>query len=782
MGKEFEIEKLKGSSNYHTWCFAIQNVLQLKGFEKCITDPVTETNADKLRGCKATLSLSVDTPLFVHITKCETALEIWNTLKNLFDDKGLSRKVTLLRNLISTRLEDCDGMQPYVDKIVDSSNKLNGIGFDISDDWKTAILLAGLTETYNPFIMGIEASNTKISSDTIISKLLDSQSGTEKGEACFGKKKFNKKKNSTKKKCCCNKHMADKCDQKKADKTEKSGTAKSASFCALISECKQNSWYVDSGASSHMTPNGSLLSNKQDSQIKEIVAANNEKMQVNSVGKALLKLNENEIEVKNVLHVPNLSVNLLSVSKIVENGNTVTFNKKYGCTIRNFKNEIVANCQPENGVYRFGENSAACMLSKKNDSAFLWHRRLGHINYQSLLKMRNGAVFGINFDDNDSEIKNCGTCPRGKQARLPFKPSESRSTKMLELIHSDLCGPMENQSIGHAKYILTFIDDFSRKVFVYFLKSKAEVLDTFIRFKVFVENQMEAKIKVFRTDNGKEYLSAQFDKFCQVNGMQHQLTCPYSPQQNGVAERMNRTLVEKARCLLFDADLPICYWAEAINMAAYLKNISVCASHGKTPNELYYGKKVDVSDLKLFGCPVMVHITKQKRKKWDPKSTKMIFVGYDADSKGYRCIDRKTRKLTISRDVIFRESTSTSSINLDDIQSTDEEQVRDSTINDAPKTPTNISTNTPMNFSSDTESEFGTSSGARDETLVGSPNNDNDPDYIPEERIPDTPLPPRSTRSKSRINNPSFQLNSHFAFFSDPSTVSEAIKSNDSEA
>ena len=189
MAKEMSIEKLKGSENYHTWIFAMKNVLTYKGLINCV-DPVTETDVDKIANCKALIVLSVDTSIYVHIQNCITASDIWKALKRLYDDKGLSRKIGLLRNLISARLDNCDSMQAYVEHIKCYSNKLSGVGFDMTDEWLGAILLAGLTDHYRPFIMGIEAGDGEIKSDTIISKLLDSGPYVPKGSAFFDKKKI----------------------------------------------------------------------------------------------------------------------------------------------------------------------------------------------------------------------------------------------------------------------------------------------------------------------------------------------------------------------------------------------------------------------------------------------------------------------------------------------------------------------------------------------------------------------------------------------------------------
>lgn len=137
------------------------------------------------------LVLSIETHIYVHIQTCETAEDVWTTLQNLYEDKGLSRKIGLLRNLISTRLENCESMQQYIDQILCCSHKLTGIGFAMSDEWTGAILLAGLTDNFKPFIMGIEASEKQIATETIIAKLLDGQLNDNiKGEAFVAKKKF----------------------------------------------------------------------------------------------------------------------------------------------------------------------------------------------------------------------------------------------------------------------------------------------------------------------------------------------------------------------------------------------------------------------------------------------------------------------------------------------------------------------------------------------------------------------------------------------------------------
>lgn len=170
MERGLDLEKLKGSENYHTWEFAVRNILALKGYAGFIDADTATDDSTKKNACKAILSLSVEKHLYVHIRGLDTPKKIWNALKDLFDDKGLSRKISLLRNLISTRLDTSENMQSYIDDIMTHSSKLTGIGFALPDEWLAAIILAGLTEDYRPFIMGMEATGVQIKSDSVISK------------------------------------------------------------------------------------------------------------------------------------------------------------------------------------------------------------------------------------------------------------------------------------------------------------------------------------------------------------------------------------------------------------------------------------------------------------------------------------------------------------------------------------------------------------------------------------------------------------------------------------
>ena len=250
----------------------------------------------------------------------------------------------------------------------------------------------------------------------------------------------------------------------------------------------------------------------------------------------------------------------------------------------------------------------------------------------------------------------CEECVEGKMSRKPFKSTgEIRS---VQCVHSDVCGPMPTDSIGGTKYFVTFIDDYSRYCKVYFLRKKSEVFDKFKQFEAYATNDCGKRIGTLRSDNGGEYMSREFEAYLNDRGIHHELTAPYSPAQNGVSERANRTLMESARAMMAKAGLPEKYWAEAVSTAAYLKNRVPTRSvaEKKTPYEKWYGRKPNVSHLRVFGCMAYAYIPDAIRDgKLSKKAQRLRFIGYSNQAKAYRLINESTSKVIIRRDVIFNE-------------------------------------------------------------------------------------------------------------------------------
>ena len=217
---------------------------------------------------------------------------------------------------------------------------------------------------------------------------------------------------------------------------------------------------------------------------------------------------------------------------------------------------------------------------------------------------------------------------------------------------------MPTQSTGGNKYFVTFIDDYSRYCKVCFMKYKSEVFSKFKEFESTTTNECGCSIGTLRTDNGGEYLSKEIDSYLQSKGINHELSASYSPAQNGVAERFNQTLMESARTMMAQAELPECYWAEAVATAAYLRNgVPTRSLKSTTPYEKWFERKPDLSHIRVFGCMCYAYIPEVKKKgKLSNKAEKLRFIGYSLQTKGYRLIDESTSKVLVRRDVICNES------------------------------------------------------------------------------------------------------------------------------
>ena len=306
----------------------------------------------------------------------------------------------------------------------------------------------------------------------------------------------------------------------------------------------------------------------------------------------------------------------------------------------------------------FAGSSAAALSSSSssNVSAQTWHRRLGHLGYSNLARLQSMST-GLNLAANDIKAAHtgvCEPCAMGKNHRQPFPQSDTKTTKPLELIHMDVCGPMPVSTYGGSKYAATFLDDYTGYGITQLLKTKGDVADLTKSVLTALETATGCKVISVRTDNGSEYINNELDGFFNSKGIVHQTTVPYTPEQNGKAERLNRTLMEKAKSMLADSSLPPEAWGEALNTASYLRNRSPAFGKELTPYELMTGNRPDLGHLRVFGSKAYVHIPKQKRDKLDFKSYTGYMIGYSLNSKGYRILcDDNT--VVNSRDVIFDE-------------------------------------------------------------------------------------------------------------------------------
>ncbi|GJW04705.1 putative ribonuclease H-like domain-containing protein [Tanacetum coccineum] len=300
----------------------------------------------------------------------------------------------------------------------------------------------------------------------------------------------------------------------------------------------------------------------------------------------------------------------------------------------------------------------ACLIAKAtSDESKLWHRRLGHINFKNLNKLVKGnLVRGLpsKVFKNDHT---CVACHKGKQHRASCKAKLERLiTVPLHTLHMDLFGPTSVKSINHASYCLVITDDCTRFSWVFFLASKDEtsgILQTFIRQ---IENQLSHRVKIIRSDNGTEFKNRDMLEFCGNKGIKQEYSNAKTPQQNGVAERMNRTLIEAARTMLADSLLPTTFWAEAVSTACYIFNrVRVTKPQNKTPYELLFGHKPIISYIRPFGCHVTILDTLSVLGKFDGKSDEGFLVGYSLNSKAYRVYNLVTKRVEVNLHVNFLE-------------------------------------------------------------------------------------------------------------------------------
>lgn len=297
----------------------------------------------------------------------------------------------------------------------------------------------------------------------------------------------------------------------------------------------------------------------------------------------------------------------------------------------------------------------------QQEHARLWHFQLGHPSCAKLAEISKRNPYATVTIHGKPAPKLCKSCILSKQHVAAYPTvGGTRATHLLELVHSDICGPLSIPSLGGARYFLLFIDDYSRYSWIYTLKHKSEAFESFKEFQALAKRQSGYQLKCLRTDNGGEFDSHAFNGFCKQRGIIRQYSVAYSPSQNGVAERRNRTLQEMTRAMLKHSRLPLSYWGEAITTANYLHNrLPGKSTSMVTPYERWFNKPPQIQHLRVFGSPAYAHITKSKlvHTKLSDRSEKLIFVGYAEGMKAYRSIHPSTHVRINSRSVIFAELT-----------------------------------------------------------------------------------------------------------------------------
>jgi len=365
-------------------------------------------------------------------------------------------------------------------------------------------------------------------------------------------------------------------------------------------------------------------------------------------------INGHKIILEKVFYSKDINKNLIGGVKLAMDGyNATILYKNDNIYLKIFKNnytigEFATNNTntfviPSTQYYKPDINSTEL----NNQSLMLWHQRLGHFYQKDISKY---------LELHNIKTNNCLECAISKLKSKPHNKIPPKAQKVLETIHSDIMGPINPVSQDNFKYIITFIDEFSRKSWVNLMKEKSEAVNIIINFIKYINNHFENKIKYFKSDNGREYNNSRIKKFCRKMGIKKIFSIPYNPQNNGIAERYNQTLQNATKTLIHWAKLSLDFWSFAVIYSNFLYNITPHENISNLiPNEIFYNRKVNLDKVKVFGCVMHYNNTMNKNSKFEPNTKQGIFLGINFDSNSYIAMDFKDQSIHLVREAIFQE-------------------------------------------------------------------------------------------------------------------------------
>ena len=676
--------------NYPAWSFSVQALLRREQIWKYVDpgvppEPLTDAWKDGDERALATIQLMLDESQFGLIRGKTTAKATWTALKEQHNKTSLGQKVTLLKLITNQNFKEGENMETYLAEIEKHYSRLENSGFEMKECLKVALILRGLPDSFDPLTTALEARNEdELTLEMVKVKLIDLANKQRKQESVLDEQVLKMRsdqhtivcyycgKQGHRKRNCKAALAARNSSEKRENKKpkEKAKTVRendqkeSFTFMVRHGQSFSSAWVIDSGATSHLANNVGLFT-RLDKSIRPVIAtADGKALRTLGVGDCSIECINNAgkkvtITLTDVIYAPEIEGNLISVTKLAKKGVGMKFDADH-CKL-SFDGHTIASAHRVGGLYQlnlYTDKEQLLMVEQgrhNEDCQHMWHRRLGHRDPDVLGEIeRKNLASGMKVRK-CSILQTCECCVEGKMARPAFPTTaEKRSVDILDIVHSDVAGPMK-MTPGGCRYYLTMIDDHSRYTMVYFLRKKSDAADKICEYVRLVQTQFGKTPKVIRSDRGGEYTTSILRKFYSEQGIKAEYTAGYAPQQNGVAERKNRSLSEMALCMLLDAGMPRKFWAEAVNTAAYIQNRLPTTAINSTPFEIWFKKKPDLKHMKVFGCSAFVWTPSQKRKKFDVKAVKMTFVGYSAESKAYRFLNVKTGQIVVSRDVKFME-------------------------------------------------------------------------------------------------------------------------------
>ncbi|KAK2428718.1 putative mitochondrial protein [Trifolium repens] len=417
-------------------------------------------------------------------------------------------------------------------------------------------------------------------------------------------------------------------------------------------------WYFDSGCSRHMTGEEKYLMNVKSYKVSFVTFGDGAKGEIVGIGDLI---NHGLPNLENVLLVKGLTANLISISQLCDQGMRVNFTKSE-CLVNNEEGELVLRgTRSKDNCYLWMPQEEAltstCLVTTE-DEVQLWHQKLGHLNLKGMKKAISlEAIRGLP-KLKIVEGKVCGECQIGKKIRMSHPMLEHQTTsKVLELLHMDLMGPMQVESLGGKRYALVVVDDYSRYTWVNFIREKSDAFDVFKELCIQIQREKGSYVVRIRSDHGREFENSKFNEFCSTEGIKHEYSSPITPQQNGIVERKNRMIQESARVMLHAKNIPYHFWAEAMNTAFYVHNrVTLRKGTTSTVYELWKGRKPTVKHFHIFGSKCYILADREPRRKLDPKSDEGFFLGHSTNSRAYRVYNTKTQVVMESVNVVVKDS------------------------------------------------------------------------------------------------------------------------------
>lgn len=670
------------SDNFDNWLFRLNCLLEEKQLKDVINVESQHLKEEELKNfiikdaqAKSILVQCLEDKHLNLVKNCRTANEMISALKTAFQRKSIVSKLNLRRKLLSIKCKD-EKLEDYFNSFDTIVRELESIGNKLEEEDKICYLFTGLPIEYNTVITAIETINPEnIKYDFVKARLLDeemkikSKIENNENDSAFAIQCYKCGKNGHKSFQC---HSNNKGNRGRGriniryrtsqtppvrrwnqrneqlnltnEQDRESNNSDMFVACLLNDEETFDSirFIIDSGASYN------FIKSNHENKMKEvkilqkpvkIKIANGEILTAYKSGLLNVYYKNKPLTIEGLI-VSGLQHNLLSVNRLMERGYEIIF--KNGHVIINGKrNKYYGEKLGNIYIIKVSLNAEEhqCYYMEKD----IWHKRMGHLNRKCLKIM--------NLPSSDEM---CDICMKNKSTRLPFKKITGPQSHYIgELIHTDIAGPTRTPTKEGHRYIQTILDDYTHFTQTYLLKNKNEASDNLINYIKQINTEKGVKVKRIRCDNGGEFTSNYFKNYCKNKGISLEYTAPYSPQMNGKAERLNRTIYDKARTMLDESNLPRHLWGQAILTATFLINRSPTAALRFKIPAIEFGTEFDLNKIKVFGCKAWATII-PRGDKFDNRAITVRMVGYAKN--GYKVWNPETDEVFITRDVKFQES------------------------------------------------------------------------------------------------------------------------------